>query len=62
MILELFPSQFTMNEMHISPTQTEGAYMILDHLNTGIMGLNSVPGMDVCHFSVLCCSVYVEAL
>jgi len=26
--------------------------------NTGIVGLNPIPGMDMCpHFSVLCCRV-----
>jgi hypothetical protein len=37
--------------------------VILDHSNIVFMGSNPTQGMDVCpHFSVLCCSVYVETL
>jgi hypothetical protein len=42
----------------VSVVARSKACTVFDHSNSGLMGLNPAPGMNVClHFSVLCCPV-----
>jgi len=44
--------------MQVPVTTQSKPRTVFDHSNTGIMGLNSARGLDVCpRFSVLCCPV-----